>query len=78
MSARRKRVLFATTAGVVAWWAVVLGELYFKCRVPNSDECAWARAFFPTLTVPLFLVIIGMPAFLIAYAVSGRLFRKPG
>jgi hypothetical protein len=68
--------MFAVSVGVVAWWAVVLGEIYFKCRVPDSEGCHWAHAFFPELTVPLFFVIIGLPAFAIGYAVAGRLFAN--
>jgi hypothetical protein len=75
MTARRKRFAFATAIGVIAWWAMVLGEIYVKCRVPDSEACSWAHAFFPKLTVPLFFVIIGLPAFVIAYVIAGRLFR---
>jgi hypothetical protein len=78
MTSQKKRLLISALVGTLAWWGVVFGEIYFKCRVPESEGCSWAHAFFPELTVPLFFVIIGFPSFLLCYAVTGWLAsRKP-
>lgn len=53
-------------AGVVsiAITATVIGlEIALKCRLPQSEGCMWAKAFFPQLTVPLYSAMIGLPAF---------------
>lgn len=76
MTSQKKRLLISTLVAAVAWWGVVFGEIYMKCRVPDSEGCSWAHAFFPELTVPLFFVIIGLPSFFMAYGVLGWLAHR--
>lgn len=59
----RTRVAIATVIAVAAWVAMVGGEIWIKCRLPDSEGCVWAKSYFPGLTVPLYGVMIGLPVF---------------
>lgn len=62
-------------AGVcaIAITAIVIGaEIAIKCRVPDSEGCTWAKAFFPELTVPLYAAMVGLPFFGLFFWLLGR------
>lgn len=67
----RTRVGIATIIAVIAWAAMTGGEILVKCRIPDSEACLWARSFFPGLTVPLYGILIGVPAFWLAFWLTG-------
>ena len=67
----RTRVAIATLVAVAAWAGMIGGEFWLKCRVPDSEGCIWAKAYFPGLSVPLYGVMIGVPVFCLAFWLTG-------
>ena len=65
----RSRLAIATLIATIIGLSAAFGEVWLKCRQPISESCVWGRAFLK-LTVPLYMVVFGIPAAAIAFRLT--------
>ena len=68
---RRIRISIAIVAAIICAVALAAAEVYVKCRLPTSESCVWSRALL-RLTVPVYLLVIGVPVGVVVFWIAGR------